>query len=235
VGKKIFNEIKSWVIVILIVMVIRATFVEGMLVPTQSMDSTIKIGDAILFNRFIYGVKIPCLNKTLIPGRMPKHGNIVAFRSPMEKKNVVKRCIALAGDTVQVINKKVYVNGKLMYEPYAQYTDQKMYPGTTWNQMLADWWEQGELYKKINPYQIRDNFGPVVVPEDCIFGMGDNRDESFDCRFWGPLHKRYFLGKPIVIYMSIDLGGPRQTIWEALKFWQWKGVRTSRIGQLIHS
>jgi hypothetical protein len=65
--------------------------------------------------------------------------------------------------------------------------------------------------------------------------MGDNRDESFDCRFWGPLHKKYLLGKPMFIYMSIDLGGPRQNTLEIIKFWQWRGLRLSRIGQLLFS
>jgi signal peptidase I len=234
-SKKLLNAIKSWVIVIIVVMIIRVTLVEGMLVPTQSMDSTIMIGDAILFNRFIYGVKIPYLNKTLIPGIMPKPGNIVAFRSPLEKKNLVKRCIAVEGDTVQIINKNLYINGKMTYESYTQHTDRNTYPGTEWNQTLTDWWLNGDLYSRIDPRLIRDNFGPVVVPKDYIFMMGDNRDESFDSRFWGPLHKKYLLGKPIVIYMSIDLGGPRQTLWEALRFWEWKGIRVNRIGQLILS
>ncbi len=230
---RVLNEIKSWIIVILAVMVIRATFVEGMLVPTQSMESTILIGDAILFNRFIYGVKIPYLNKTLVPGIMPKPGNIVAFRSFMEKINVVKRCIAIPGDTVQIINKKLYINGKIVFEAHAQYTDKNIYLGTAWNDGLTAWWKNGELYKHVDPRLIRDNFGPVVVPEDCIFAVGDNRDESFDSRFWGPLNKKYFLGKPLFIYMSIDLGGPRHNLWEVLRFWQWKGLRPDRIGQVI--
>lgn len=222
-------------VVIAVVMIIRATFVEGMLIPTQSMESTVLIGDAILFNRFIYGVKIPYLNTTLIPGKMPKVGNIVAFKSPLDKKNLIKRCIALEGDTVQIINKKVYVNGKMRYESYTQYTDRNIYPGTEWNEILTGWWQQGELYNHADPRRIRDNFGPVIVPKDCIFAMGDNRDESFDGRYWGPLHKNYLLGRPIVIYMSIDLGGPRQNLLEALRFWQWKGIRLDRIGRAILS
>lgn len=234
-SKKLLHEIQSWVVVIAVVMIIRATFVEGMLIPTQSMESTVLIGDAILFNRFVYGVKIPYLNTTLIPGKMPSVGNIVAFKSPVDKKNLIKRCIALEGDTVQIINKKVYVNGKMLYESYTQSTDRNIYPGTEWNEILTGWWQKGELYNHLDPRRIRDNFGPVIVPKDCIFAMGDNRDESFDGRYWGPLHKNYLLGRPIVIYMSIDLGGPRQNLLEALRFWQWKGIRLDRIGRVILS
>ncbi len=234
-NRNIWKEIQSWIVVILVVLVLRATFVEGMLVPTQSMDSTILIGDAILFSRFIYGVKLPFINKTIMPGRSPKVGNIIAFKSPVDNRNLVKRCIALEGDTVQIINKTVYVNGKMRHELYTQFTDHSVYTGTTWNPELEHMWENGDLYKNVDPRMIRDNFGPVVVPKNCVFMMGDNRDESFDGRYWGPLQKQALLGKPLVIYMSIDLGGPRQNMLEILKFWQWKGIRVNRIGRAIIS
>jgi signal peptidase I len=216
-------------------MLIRATLVEGMLIPTQSMENTILIGDAILFNRFIYGVKIPYTDIRLIPGRSPKPGNIIALKSPVEKRNLVKRCIALEGDTVHIINKIVYVNGKMQHESYTKYTDKTIYQGLEWNPMIQEWWKNGELYSHVDPRLIRDNFGPVIVPKNCVFMMGDNRDESFDGRYWGPLNKQALLGKPLVIYMSIDLGGPRQNMLEAIKFWQWKGIRINRIGRLILS
>jgi signal peptidase I len=235
VSQKTWKEIQSWVVVILIVLVLRATFVEGMLVPTQSMDSTIFIGDAILFNRFVYGIKIPFTNMQLFPGRNPKPGNIIAFKSPVDNRNLVKRCIGLEGDTIQIINKMVYVNGKMRQESYTQFTDHSVYPGTEWNSMLEKMWESGDLYKNVDPRLIRDNFGPVIVPKNCVFMMGDNRDESFDGRFWGPLNKQALLGKPLVIYMSIDLGGPRQNMLEIIKFWQWKGIRVNRIGKAILS
>jgi len=235
VTKKLLHEIQSWVIIIAVVMIMRATFVEGMLVPTQSMEKTILIGDAILFNRFVYGIKIPFTNMQLFPGRNPKPGNIIALKSPVDNRNLVKRCIALEGDTVQIINKIVYVNGKMRLEPYTQYTDRSVYPGTAWNPILEKLWENGDLYKNVDPRLIRDNFGPIIVPQGCIFAMGDNRDESFDGRYWGPLNKQALLGKPLVVYMSIDLGGPRQNILEVIKFWQWKGIRFNRIGRAILS
>ncbi len=233
--EKIKNEIKSWVMVIAIVMLIRATIVEGMMIPTGSMEKTILIGDAILFNRFIYGIKIPYTTKTLIPGRMPKPGEIVAFKSPLENKNIVKRCIASEGDTVEIINRIVYLNGKAVSEPYVQHTDSIIYQGVEWNEAIQELWQKGELYKYLAPQLVMDNFGPVVIPEDHIFAMGDNRENSFDTRHWGPLHKKYLLGKPLVTYLSIDLGGPAQNLLEVLRFWRWRGIRLDRIGHLILS
>ena len=233
--ERIKKEIKSWAIVIAIVMLIRATIVEGMMIPTGSMEKTILIGDAILFNRFIYGVKIPYTTQTLIRGRMPKPGEIIAFKSPLENKNLVKRCIASEGDTVEIINRIVYLNGKAVSEPYVQHTDSIIYQGLEWNEAIQELWQKGELYKYLAPQLAMDNFGPVVIPEDHIFAMGDNRENSFDARHWGPLHKKYLLGKPLVTYLSIDLGGPAQNLLEVLRFWRWRGIRLDRIGHLILS
>jgi signal peptidase I len=236
-SKKLKKEIYSWIIVILIVLVIRATFVEAMVIPTPSMEKTLLIGDALLVNRFIYGVKIPVpfTNRQIliIPGSSPKRGHIIAFLSPLENKNIVKRCIAVAGDTVEIIDKVLYVNGIKVNEPYIEHSDWRIFHKITYDRQLYQrTWQKGELYDVFGA-NIRDNFGPVVVPKEHVFAMGDNRDDSFDSRFWGPLHEKYLLGKPLFIFFSLDPGGPAQNLVELLRFWKWKAIRFIRIGMAL--
>jgi len=236
-SKKLKREIYSWIIVILIVLVIRATFVEAMVIPTPSMEKTLLIGDALLVNRFIYGVKIPVpfTNRQIliIPGSSPKRGHIIAFLSPLENKNIVKRCIAVAGDTVEIIDKILYVNGIKVNEPYIEHNDWRIFRKITYDrQLYQKTWQNGELYDVFGA-NIRDNFGPVVVPKEHVFAMGDNRDDSFDSRFWGPLHEKYLLGKPLFIFFSLDPGGPAQNLVELLRFWKWKAIRFIRIGRAL--
>lgn len=234
-SEKIKKEIYSWALVIIIVLFLRATFVETFMIPTGSMESTLLIGDALLVNRFIYGINIPYTQTPLIPGRMPEKEEIVVFKYPFENKSVVKRCIATEGDTVKIVNKEVYINGKKLVEPYVYHRDHRIFSGTKFEEKLYQTlWENAKFFDYVeNPGYTRDNFGPVVVPKDCIFAMGDNRDNSLDSRFWGPLHKKYFMGKPLFIYLSIDIGGEASNILEVLRFWHWKGIRLNRIGKVI--
>lgn len=231
------REIYSWTIVIIVVLILRAIFVEAYVIPTASMEKTLLIGDALLVNRFIYGVKLPIPFSTkqipIIPGRMPRRGEIVVFRYPFENKDFVKRCVAVQGDTVQIVNKVLYVNNVEVDEPYARHADRSMFRGIIADtRAYQEKWESAQLFDLIG-VQVRDNFGPVVVPSDHIFAMGDNRDNSADSRFWGPLHKRYLKGKPLFIYFSFDPGGEVSSFFEVFKVWQWKSIRLTRIGEVI--
>jgi signal peptidase I len=231
------REIYSWSIVILVVLVLRVIFVEAYVIPTASMEKTLLIGDALLVNRFIYGVKIPVPFSTkqipIIPGRMPRRGEIIVFKYPFENRDFVKRCVAVPGDTVELINKVLYVNGDKVDEPFVQHGERDIIRGVIAdNRVYQQKWEKAELGDLIGS-QVRDNFGPVVVPRDFVFAMGDNRDNSLDSRFWGPLHKSYLKGKPLFIYFSFDPGGEVTNFFEVFKFWQWKAIRFNRIGEVI--
>jgi signal peptidase I len=253
--------IVSWVPVIVIVLLLRSFVVEAFMVPTPSMESTIMVGDFLLVNKFIYGVKIPFTSKNLISINNPKPGEIFVFRyhldpdSPQPEenyvqifpkslpllpiywnkktnfftwyapRNFVKRCIAVEGDTVEVRNKNLYVNGKLQFEPYVQHIDRRIFPPLM--SVPADYqtqWEQGKFAESPEGYLIRDNFGPVVVPKGMIFGMGDNRDNSSDARFFGPIPLKNVKGKPMVIYFSSSAApniarivlSPRQIQWNRI-------------------
>lgn len=236
-NEKIRHFIVSWFVVIAIVMVLRATFVEAMVIPSGSMEKTLLIGDAVLVNRFLYGVKIPVpfTNKQIpiIPGRAPKRGEIIAFASPFENKTVVKRCVAVAGDTVEIVNKALYVNGEYLREAYAEHSDRRVFRGVEIdNTIYQEEWLRGSLGDLIG-LQARDNFGPVVVPEDCVFAMGDNRDTSFDSRFWGPLHTKYLKGLPLFVFFSFDPGQEGESLFDMIKIWQWKEIRLARIGKVM--
>ena len=225
----------SWIVTILIVLVIKATFIEACVIPTPSMEQTLLTGDAVLVNRFIYGVKIPIpftnLQIPLIPGRDPHRGDIVMFVSPFESINLVKRCVAIEHDTVEVVDKILFVNGQKTDDTHTYHTDRRVYENTGWDtENHQKVWEEAGL-GDIFGLRVRDNFGPVVVPEDCIFVMGDNRDNSADSRFWGPLHKKYLKGMPLVVFFSFDPGGPKTNVIDLLKIWEWKSVRFMRIGK----
>ena len=172
------------------------------------MLPTLQIGDHLLVNKFIYGVKNPFTGNILIPLEKPKHGDIVVFRFPLDRSvDYIKRVVGVAGDTIIIKDKKVFVNDKLVENPHAQYTSNSLMPA-----------EAGP----------RDNFGPVKVPEGKIFVMGDNRDNSYDSRFWGFVDQRDVLGKAYIIYWSWDLDTP---LFSLQRF---TTIRWSRFGNIIH-
>jgi signal peptidase I len=170
------NEwIKSILIALVLALLTRATVVQAFRIPTGSMEQTLLEGDFLLANRFLYGSKIPFTDVRLPAVRDPERGDIIIFKHPTEGKDFIKRCVALAGDKVEIRNDVLYVNGGAVEEPYKKLS--------TFGGSLA-------------------NYGPVVVPEGHIFMLGDNRHNSYDSRSWGPLDENYIKGKAMVIYFS---------------------------------
>jgi signal peptidase I len=179
---KLRENIEALLIAVLLALFIRAFVVQAFKIPSGSMQDTLLIGDYILVNKFIYGIKIPYTDITVIPIKSPKRGDIVVFKFPLDpSKDFIKRVIGLAGDKVEVRNKKVYINDQVIEDEYAVHSDPNVLPP-----ML----------------QPRDNFGPVTVPEGHLFTMGDNRDESNDSRFWGFVDEKAVRGKAFLIYWS---------------------------------
>lgn len=182
---KLRENIEALVIAVILALFIRAFVVQAFKIPSGSMQNTLLIGDYILVNKFIYGVKIPFTNFTVIPLKKPHRRDIVVFKFPKDpSKDFIKRVIAVGGDTITIRDKRVYVNDQLQKEGYAVYTDSRILPssgvyGTT-----------------------RDNLAPVKVPEGKLFVMGDNRDESNDSRFWQFADVSAVKGKAFIIYWS---------------------------------
>ncbi|MDQ7797536.1 MAG: signal peptidase I [Candidatus Edwardsbacteria bacterium] len=213
--------------VVVVKFIINPFLLEAYEVPTGSMEKTILPGDRLFAEKFTYGLHIPFTDKTILPMTSPRPGQMVIFRSPYDGLTLVKRCIGLPGDTIEVKNKDLYLNGKKMEQPFIQHTDPEQYPfpqAAINPLMMQNDWESGRNAER---YWVRDNFGPVVVPPDCYFMMGDNRDESFDSRYWGPLPKKNIRGRVMFIYWSWD----KQSDTPLSRFWQ--RFRITRIGKIL--
>lgn len=180
---KLRENIEALLIAIVLALFIRTFVVQAFKIPSGSMKDTLLIGDYILVNKFIYGIRLPFSNRTIIPVKDPQHGDIIVFKFPKDpSKDFIKRVIGVGGDTVEIRNKKVYVNGDLLPdEDYAVHSDPNIYPAIV---------------------QPRDNFGPLKVPPGKLFVMGDNRDESNDSRFWRFVDLSALRGKAFIIYWS---------------------------------
>ena len=188
-------------IALVLALIIRTFVVQAFKIPSGSMIKTLLIGDHILVNKFIYGIKNPITRETWVKMEQPERGDIVVFIYPLDRdKDFIKRVVGIAGDTVEVRNKKVYVNGKLVPDPpTAQHTDPRIIPASV---------------------QPRDNMGPVTVPPASLFVMGDNRDQSYDSRFWGFVPLKDVKGYAFMIYWS----------WDSENF----TPRLGRIGDILH-
>jgi signal peptidase I len=198
-----YLEALIWAVVL--ALVIRTWGVQAFKIPSGSMKPTLLIGDHLLVSKSSYGIKLPFSDVVVIPIGDPERGDIVVFRFPEDKdKDFIKRIIGLPGETVEVRDKAVFINGKKLNKDWGHYTDKVVLPPGV---------------------QPRDNFGPVKVPEDHYFVMGDNRDQSYDSRFWfggrgGFVPREDILGKAFIIYWS----------WTDQGF----GVRWDRIGKILH-
>lgn len=196
---KLWEYTKAIVTALILALIIRTFIVQAFKIPSGSMLPTLLIGDHILVNKFIYGTKIPFTDKRILQITKPKRGDIIVFKYPEDpSRDFIKRVIAVEGDIVGGMNKKVVVNRQILDEPYVQHTDNSV----------------------VGSISQRDNFGPFIVPKNKYFVMGDNRDQSYDSRFWGYVDIKDIKGKAFIIYWS----------WDSKK----KLPRLNRIGKLIH-
>ena len=200
--KAVIKNIEGIVIAVLFAIFIRTFIIQAFDIPSGSMEPTLVPGDYILVNKFIYGVRMPYLGTRLIAFKEPRRGDVIVFIYPKDpSKDFIKRVIGMPGETVQIIGGKIHINGKLIPDPWG-YFDSREPPGFI---------------------EAVENFGPVLVPSDCLFVMGDNRNNSEDSRFWGALPINNVLGQAFVIYFSWN--GKADLIWDK--------IRWSRIGERI--
>lgn len=205
---KLRETIESIIVALFFALLIRTFVVQAFKIPSGSMEPTLLVGDYLLVNKFIYGYKFPFINKRVFAFKKPKRGDVVVFEYPVDPgKDFIKRVIAIEGDKVEIRDKKVYINNRLIETPQAVYRDPIIIP------------------KEVAP---RDNYGPIKVPKDSLFVMGDNRDSSLDSRFWGFVPINNLKGKALIIYWSYDSNNnyPFYRIDKKIRF--------NRIGKLIY-
>lgn len=188
------------IIAVILALIIRTFVVQAFKIPSGSMIPTLVIGDHILVNKFLFGVKIPFTDHILFSFDAPERLDIIVFKYPEdENKDFIKRIVGTPGDRIALRDKVLYVNDVPMVEPYIQHTDSSILPAG------------------LHP---RDSFGPITVPPDQYFVMGDNRDQSLDSRFWGFVNREKIKGKAFLIY------------------WSWNreetNVRWNRLGSIVH-
>ena len=197
---------EALIVAIILALVIRTFIVQAFKIPSGSMEDTLVIGDHLLVNKFIYGVQFPWSDSRLLALRHPERGDVIVFEFPedkdksyFERRDFIKRVIGVPGDVVEVRDKRVYVNGELYTNPQ-------------------------EIHKEASvqdpQFGPRDFMAPVTVPAGSYFVMGDNRDRSYDSRFWG------FVAEPKIKGLAF------------IKYWSWDhgefSVRWKRIGRPIH-
>ena len=201
---------EAFIIAVIFLRFTQIFILQTFYIPSGSMEKTLLIGDHLFVNRYIYGPASTVLEKVL-PARGVQRGDIVVFRSPENPNiDVVKRCVGVPGDTIDVRAKQLYINGKAVQDAsYAIHSDPIIYSELSFN----------------DQYRRRDNFGPETVPAGHYFCMGDNRDQSYDSRFWGMLPRHLVKGRALFIYWSN--GGPTDD-------GEWRGMG-ARVRQLART
>ena len=186
---------ESICIAVILALFVRTFVVQAFKIPTGSMENNLLIGDHLIVNKFVYAPTVSPIERMLLPIDPIRRGDIIVFKYPKDPdRDFVKRTIGLPGETVELRRKKIYINGKLLDEPYVRF----LYPLTD-NDTALDFSDSGKLV----------NYGPVVVPPDGYFMMGDNRDNSEDSRWWGFMPRSYVKGKALFIYFSLGEEGVR--------------------------
>lgn len=200
------SQLRDWtealIVAAVLALILRTFVVQAFKIPSGSMEDTLLIGDHLLVNKFVYGFNLPFAEEPVLSIRDPKRGDIIVFEFPEDKdksyfsrRDFIKRVIGVPGDTIEIRNKNVYINGERYLTPEAVYKDGNMTAGP------------------------RDNMPPVTIPPDKFFVMGDNRDRSYDSRFWRFVDRPLIKGLAFIKYWS----------WDSEKF----SPRWNRIGRII--
>jgi signal peptidase I len=207
---RVREYIEAFVVALLIALVVRTLVIQAFKIPSGSMENTLLVGDHIFVNKFVYGYHIPLTKGRVLEFRSPRRGDIIVFEFPEDpKKDFIKRVVGVPGDTVEIRRKKLFVNGLPVEEGYVRYAD-------------------GPAAEGFPP--ARDNAPALTVPAGKLFVMGDNRDRSYDSRFWGFVDTDKVVGKALFIYFSVDW--TRDVRW--YQAWRWpEFVRWNRIGDII--
>ena len=180
---------EALVTAVILALFVRTWVVQAFKIPTGSMENNLLIGDHLLVNKLVSGPSVTAFERAILPLREPRRGEVVVFKYPDEpERDFIKRVIGLPGETLELRNKKVYINGQPLDEPYVHFL------------------EPAAEGQEVTQFDVRERYGPVTIPEGQYFVMGDNRDNSQDSRYWGFLPRHYVKGKALMIYWSYDSG-----------------------------
>jgi signal peptidase I len=180
---------ESIVIAVILALFIRTFVVQAFKIPTGSMEPNLLIGDHLLVNRFVFAPTISAAERAFLPMLPIRRGDILVFKYPENpERDFIKRVIGLPGETIELKDHRIHVNGRPIDEPYAHYLPPPEADGR--HESTSD--------------DVRERYGPVTVPDDALFVMGDNRDNSADSRYWGFLPRANVKGKALMIYWSFD-------------------------------
>ena len=230
-GGTLWENVKQIGLAVILALIIKTSIVEAYKIPSASMEDTLLIGDFLLANKFVYGARLPLVNWRLPAVSEPEVGDVVIFIFPGDNKGTkyIKRCVGTPGDTIEIKDKELFVNGTRFPDPpHSKFTDPRIRPRGPGGKVS------------------RDNFGPFIVPEGHYFMMGDNRDNSWDSRFWGTVSSDRILGEAMVIHWSWDdekypspevsvsdpMSVPRLFLYNIVHFHQ--KVRWSRLFSIIN-
>jgi len=217
---------KSFTIAIILFLFVRTLLVEAFKIPSGSMEKTLLVGDFLLVNKMVYGAEIPFTGKHLPAIRHPQRGDVIVFQWPLDPtKNFVKRLVGVPGDTLEMKGGELYVNGEHQNERYVSHSEPDMDPSP------PDFdWQKKYLVKTAEaasgPPPSRNNWGPLVVPKDEYFVLGDNRDNSLDSRYWQFVPDSLIRGRPMFVYYSYDPDSLDRMSWLTR-------IRWTRIGERV--
>ena len=228
-GRWMWEGIKVISTAIVLFLIIRTFVVEAFKIPTATMENTLLVGDFLLVNKAVYGAEVPVLHARLPGFDQPEREDVVVFVPPHDPtKNYVKRIVGVAGDTLQMIDKVLFVNGVPQEEPYTRHLDSFSEPSDErmlWQRdFLVEGKARGRGWRRYDP--TRDSWGPIVVPEGKYFALGDNRDNSEDSRYWGFIDDQSIRGRPMFVYYSFVRNPLHPFSWLT-------SVRWTRIGDAI--
>lgn len=201
----VMDWVKSISIALVAWFLLRTFLIEAFRIPSGSMQNTLLVGDFLFVNKFLYGAEVPLLKKRLPAVREPERGDIIVFDSVEEDLKVVKRLIGVGGDTLEMRAGVVFRNGTRLEEPYVVNSDPGQSADPLMRAQMREWQVRhfaGPVPRGYQP-DLHD-WGPVVVPKDSLFVMGDNRDGSYDGRYWGFLPRINVRGTPVLVYFSYD-------------------------------
>ena len=217
---------KSFTIAIVLFLFVRTFLVEAFKIPSGSMERTLLVGDFLLVNKMVYGAEVPFTGKHLPAIRQPQRGDVVVFQWPIEpSKNFVKRLVGVPGDTLMMRDGDLWVNGTLQDEKYVLHSDSLVDP--TAEEFS---WQKEYLLRTAEAAEVdhpsRNNWGPLVVPRDKYFVLGDNRDNSLDSRYWQFVPDSLIRGRPMFVYYSYDPDSLDRMSWLTR-------IRWTRIGERV--